>query len=150
VVVCLRLLRQLPHRTSLLYIGRHLLYTVPYATASDYCWHSSLSSHFNLSFSRDLIFLIHSPATDTLQRLSVLNKCSGANLVSKTCVLIVLIMYSGASVYKQLETYRFYMRCLFYLVLFNVVSVAQTKLITWNGYMINEIMNWKECKSNRQ
>jgi hypothetical protein len=59
----------------------------------------------NLSFSRDLVFLVHSVAPDILQRLAVLNKCSAANFVSKTGLLIVSIMYNEASVYRQLETF---------------------------------------------
>jgi hypothetical protein len=62
-------------------------------------------SHFNLSFSHDLIFLVYSAASDILQRLSLLNKCSVDILVSKIGLLIVLMMHNEASAYRHLETH---------------------------------------------
>jgi hypothetical protein len=58
---------------------------------------SYLFIHFHLSFSSDAIFLIHPAASDTQQRLPVLNKCPADNLV-KTGLPDVLITHSRDSV----------------------------------------------------
>jgi len=83
----------------LLYSTAELVYRTPLLPIALCILIFSKRPHFSCSLS---------VRSDKLQRLSVLNKCSATNLVSKTGVLIVLLMDSEASAWRQLEIQVFF------------------------------------------